>query len=361
MTISRKIKNFLIPDTNEEINDFFDMSNMSAVRTICIFAAIIESLSMLNYLIQYYNNLIFNMTSLVTMLVIIASSVLAYLSTLFLKGKISGHHTALIISFICTLVISLFGLYVSYMNYKLKRQIIIFFVVNLCIVCFIQIVPLFNMLYLVLEHAIFYYLLYSYDGARGIITLNAITYLLVLLIINGACYHRMYKFVISINEAKILAEDIYMHSAQDTLTGLLNRYKIDSILVKKGVIYQVAIIEIDQFKSFNNKYGHLKGDEVLKLTASGLLDVFRKKDCYRYGSDEFLVLTTIHNEDDFRDRLAIWENKLSEVLIKGVEDSIHVSYGVSSGVVRNKEDVFVLIKEAEDNLNNIKSVRNRLN
>lgn len=361
MTISRKIKNFLIPDTNEEINDFFDMSNMSAVRTICIFAAIIESLSMLNYLIQYYNNLIFNMTTLVTMLVIIASSVLAYLSTLFLKGKISGHHTALIISFICTLVISLFGLYVSYMNYKLKRQIIIFFVVNLCIVCFIQITPLFNMLYLVLEHAIFYYLLYSYDGARGIITLNAITYLLVLLIINGACYHRMYKFVISINEAKILAEDIYMHSAQDPLTGLLNRYKIDSILVKKGVIYQVAIIEIDQFKSFNNKYGHLKGDEVLKLTASGLLDVFRKKDCYRYGSDEFLVLTTIHNEDDFRDRLAIWENKLSEVLIKGVEDSIHVSYGVSSGVVRNKEDVFVLIKEAEDNLNNIKSVRNRLN
>jgi len=93
---------------------------------------------------------------------------------------------------------------------------------------------------------------------------------------------------------------------RDTLTGLLNRKTFD-VKIGKAVAelqrlgqrtgdsdqreYCLAILDIDHFKSVNDRYGHLYGDEVLLLLASLMTETFRETDqLYRLGGEEFVVL-----------------------------------------------------------------------
>lgn len=360
MSLLKRIKNVLIPETDEKIHELFDMSNMSALKTMGIITAIIEGVSLIITFIIHIENIHYDQTTIVMTSVVFGCLLTAFFADLFVKKKIHGHYTAVLISGVSIIVMAIFGMYVSYMNFINNRQVIIFYGVNICFVSFFHIAPLFQILFLLTEHLIFYMLLYNYNGAEGVIAINGVIYLLILLSASIISYYREKEFIISTYKAQTMAQDILLRSYQDQLTGLLNRYALDAIPnIQKGAICQIAMADIDHFKNFNDKYGHRIGDEVLKATASSLLDVFRKKDSYRYGGDEFLVMTTIHTEDAFRDRLATWENKLSEVRIEGVDDPIKVSYGVASGRINSQEDVFALIKDADNKLNNIKSIRHR--
>lgn len=358
MSFINKIKNVLLPETDAKIHELFDMSNMSSLKTMGIITAIIEGVSLIISFIIHIENIHYDRTTIVMTSVICGCLLSAFCSDLYIKKKITGHYTAVLISAISIIVMAIFGIYVSYMNFISDRQVIIFYGVNICFVSFLHIAPLFQIIFLLTEHIVFYMMLYNYNGAQGVITANGVIYLLILLAASIISYHREKDFITSTYKAKIMAQDILLKSYQDQLTGLLNRYAIDAIPnIKKGATCQIAMADIDHFKLFNEKYGHRKGDEVLKATASSLLDVFRKKDSFRYGSDEFLVMTTIHTEDAFRERLATWENKLSEVRIEGVDDPIKVSYGVASGRIYSQDDIFALIQEADKKLHNIKSIR----
>ncbi len=79
----------------------------------------------------------------------------------------------------------------------------------------------------------------------------------------------------------------------DPLTGLYNRRKLRSFIntlkEKKGVI---VFIDIDNFKKINDRWGHTAGDRCLRRISELLLSSFRKEDgIFRYGGDEFLVIT----------------------------------------------------------------------
>jgi diguanylate cyclase (GGDEF)-like protein len=59
----------------------------------------------------------------------------------------------------------------------------------------------------------------------------------------------------------------------------------------KPEVSTLIIADIDKFKTFNDAYGHLCGDEVLKLFAGYLAHALRPGDiCCRYGGEEFLML-----------------------------------------------------------------------
>ena len=93
-------------------------------------------------------------------------------------------------------------------------------------------------------------------------------------------------------------EDLRKLSITDDLTGLYNhRYIIDFLLNKahEASRYQyplsIALFDIDYFKRINDRYGHLKGNEVLIKLAKCLTDNVRHTDVVgRYGGEEFLVI-----------------------------------------------------------------------
>ncbi|WP_176560387.1 sensor domain-containing diguanylate cyclase [Brevibacillus dissolubilis] len=83
-------------------------------------------------------------------------------------------------------------------------------------------------------------------------------------------------------------------SLTDSLTGLMNRRGADKLIFKwitHAKPFTLAIIDIDEFKSVNDTYGHQKGDEVLQFVTNVLKENVREGDvCCRYGGEEFLVL-----------------------------------------------------------------------
>ena len=96
---------------------------------------------------------------------------------------------------------------------------------------------------------------------------------------------------------RLLAEAIE-RSNRDALTGLLNHRAFHNQLEveaeradRSGRPLAVAMMDLDNFKFFNDAYGHRAGDDVLRLIASVLGESCRAADCLaRFGGDEFAML-----------------------------------------------------------------------
>lgn len=87
-------------------------------------------------------------------------------------------------------------------------------------------------------------------------------------------------------------------SVTDTLTGLLNRRYIEQRLLEEvkrsnrhGYPMSFLMIDVDNFKSYNDTFGHPAGDEALKLVAHHLKETLRSADvAARFGGEEFAIL-----------------------------------------------------------------------
>lgn len=82
----------------------------------------------------------------------------------------------------------------------------------------------------------------------------------------------------------------YSIAFYDELTGLPSRRALKQEMMKLGVNYSIAMLDIDFFKKFNDTYGHDTGDQVLKLVASIIKDVNGGGKSFRYGGEEFTIL-----------------------------------------------------------------------
>ncbi|AWB92872.1 GGDEF domain-containing protein [Aeromicrobium chenweiae] len=77
----------------------------------------------------------------------------------------------------------------------------------------------------------------------------------------------------------------------DSLTGLLNRSRLEVHLDVAGPAGAVALIDLDHFKRFNDSHGHVAGDVALMDFATVLASETRSHDLvFRYGGEEFLVV-----------------------------------------------------------------------
>jgi len=90
-------------------------------------------------------------------------------------------------------------------------------------------------------------------------------------------------------------------SVTDGLTGIANRRRFDEIAavewarsVRTGNPLALLLLDVDQFKAFNDNYGHPAGDEVLKHVAKVLRENARRPSDFiaRYGGEEFVVIAT---------------------------------------------------------------------
>jgi two-component system cell cycle response regulator len=95
-------------------------------------------------------------------------------------------------------------------------------------------------------------------------------------------------------------------SLTDPLTGLPNRRRMEEDLARTHARsfrvnrpYGVALFDIDHFKLYNDHYGHLAGDEALRLVARCFDKATRAGEIvYRYGGEEFLLVTLDCNVDE---------------------------------------------------------------
>lgn len=133
-----------------------------------------------------------------------------------------------------------------------------------------------------------------------------------------------------------LREKLRTQSLRDPLTGLYNRrYMEDSlerylaIGERNGEATSAIMIDLDHFKSLNDKHGHAKGDAVLRDVAGQLVGALRPSDVVcRYGGEEILVILPNCTLDDAMHRAELLRSRV-EALTETHGAAITASFGVA--------------------------------
>lgn len=118
----------------------------------------------------------------------------------------------------------------------------------------------------------------------------------------------------------------------DKLTGLLNRRAFDNDIMGLSLdeSYSIIFIDIDNFRKFNNKFGHQVGDIVLQKVSREIRNSIRASDkAYRYGGEEIVILLKDCNR---RKAIEIAEKVRLDIyeLNNNPYPSITISLGVAS-------------------------------
>jgi len=158
-------------------------------------------------------------------------------------------------------------------------------------------------------------------------------------------------------ENNFLYKQIIENSNRDGLTGIFNkRYFFDVIYHMNNILdqnYAVIILDLDGFKSINDRYGHPFGDLVLLTVANIIKGMMRSSDIVaRYGGDEIIMfMPNFIDHDKIYKRVNDMKDQIAGTLITDGENTLYVtgSFGVFI-----KEDVRMTldecIKKADENL-----------
>jgi len=123
----------------------------------------------------------------------------------------------------------------------------------------------------------------------------------------------------------------------DELTSLLNRRSLDEMIdteisrhSRYGGVFTLAILDLDSFKSYNDRYGHLSGDNLLKEVGKIIKSAIRNADhAFRYGGDEFAILLPQTSIDDALQVIERVREKIDKELDSG-EIHVTTSIGLAS-------------------------------
>lgn len=151
----------------------------------------------------------------------------------------------------------------------------------------------------------------------------------------------------------------------DSLTGLPDSralfLDLDAELARSrrsGKVLSVVVLDVDRFKEINDRYGHNRGDEVLRALARGIKEHCREYDrLARMGGDAFALVLPECAHDILEQRIA--------TIVESVQDAVarvcggaalHASAGYSS-FPRDGEDAAELLATAEERLYQVKQAR----
>lgn len=164
------------------------------------------------------------------------------------------------------------------------------------------------------------FILPAYQHLAMTISSLILFYPLVLIFKSPACWpHELFEattasvfsviLIVVMTQYRIQSDSLknkyYLLSRQDALTGTANKSAGEAAAreyiagLRPGERSAMLLVDIDDFKGFNDGYGHLEGDRLLKMVGSTLIALCRKDDIvYRFGGDEFaIVLKDIQTDD----------------------------------------------------------------
>jgi len=155
-------------------------------------------------------------------------------------------------------------------------------------------------------------------------------------------------------------------SNRDKLTNVYNRGKLDTLLereLKRSLRYHidlsVILLDIDFFKSINDRYGHITGDKVLIQIASILKELTRVNDFIgRWGGEEFLIICPNSNKTQAHSVALKIKNFLEEFDF-GIDTIITASFGIST--YKKNDTIDTILQRADKTLYKAKdNGRNRI-
>ncbi len=129
---------------------------------------------------------------------------------------------------------------------------------------------------------------------------------------------------------------------KDALTGLLNRHTFFDLYINKiktieknDLTMALIMMDIDNFKSINDRYGHFAGDKAISSVADILRKNIKKSDLIcRFGGEEFLILLWDITCDE---AISVSQRLLQELNVKIEFESQKISFTTSVGLAYFKQ------------------------
>ena len=158
-------------------------------------------------------------------------------------------------------------------------------------------------------------------------------------------------------------------SVRDPLTGVNNRSSFREVLDREvelshrhGTPLSLIMIDVDRFKTINDRHGHAAGDVALRSIAHCMLGCIRESDIlFRYGGEEFCIALANTNLAGARKLAERVRRSLEILVVRASGKRLHVtaSFGVAS--LAAGDDAALLVEKADESLYRAKALgRNRI-
>lgn len=180
----------------------------------------------------------------------------------------------------------------------------------------------------------------------------------------GGNYYDCLISKININNEEYIIEEFrdvtgyknkILYLEKDFLTGLYTKNKIyqkleklNEISKERNSIFSIVMGDIDFFKSINDEFGHLSGDDVLKYVSQTLVKHVDSKGIVgRFGGEEFIIILPCADVNNAYNLIEEVRNDLynNPVKINNQEKVITMTFGISSS--NGNKDIRTLIGEAD--------------
>lgn len=339
------LREYLFPSIDQTTATTMDRQSMRSISNVSLAASIFETISIIIFLIR--NRFSIDADKLSILYSVIFCAVFSFisfvLSRIMMKNKKLSHIISLIFKISVYTIYTIWGVYSDMRHYVVGDQMLTFHTIQLLMVCFMQFEPFISVILVTAAYSGLYMAAYAARSAAGIETTNFV--LLAILSAVSMCvrYHTHLYLVRKEEQLKEI-------SHRDALTGLRNRLALEEdAKIVHGTAMAAYMIDIDYFKEFNDHYGHVVGDEILKETGTILQKLYPEALCYRYGGDEFLVLSKGEGTNNYTGEEYEFEKETSKGTCK-----INLSIGKAKAEPQSYDEVFDLISTADAKLYKVK-------
>ncbi len=281
---------------SQYVRNYIDLSNIKAAMCMSCFVVFVEVWMIL----RTFAIILFGIENrsqewirthmcLYVVMLIVAITMFVF-SVRYLRVKKCSHKTVMLWISIYSLISATFGIYVSYLDYIKKEQILSFITMVLFVECLIVWRPYVSCIILAASFSIFYALCASSVQATVATKINLFTTWVAAIMISVSNYNQR------LNEAQKDQglEDISTH---DDLTGISNmryfRRRAQFMLqnaFEHGRTLTFMFFDIENFKTYNERYGFMRGNELLCRMAVAIKDEFSVGETARFSDDHFVAL-----------------------------------------------------------------------
>lgn len=312
-----------------------DKRNIFSLKSICLLYAVL-SLAIIPFV---WITERFGTKVVLCLAAFALSAVITFYADGVIKGKFKPDHRKIYI-LIRVMIICALGLVIYIGTYGSEGDLAVYAIwaFSFLQVLFV-IVPVENLTTMIVGFIVFSacsyfnksYRLFSYDMMHAFVSVTVGFFL--------AFASGKHSIVNLINSSKLteVNSSLYLASTTDSLTGLYNRKRtfelMDKVVkesVEKNLHVQCLVFDIDDFKQFNDSYGHPEGDELLKAMGESLNKYSQNSGVIigRIGGEEFMACSLGGVAAASNIAISIRE-KISQIPLKVVcENKITVSIGL---------------------------------
>lgn len=127
---------------------------------------------------------------------------------------------------------------------------------------------------------------------------------------------------------------------KDTLTGIGNRYYFNSVsteildnCISRKQNFGIEMLDVDDFKNYNDTYGHQTGDVILKIIAETISEMQDDSmSCSRYGGDEFVIIYRNKTDEQISVITSQLKKKVMQIKIPGLSGKMSANVTISQGI-----------------------------